>query len=474
MKLTGRLEVLTPSQVEEVHAASVKILENVGIYFNCQEALDIFRRHGAKVEGKTVYITGKMIEEALKLCPSIYDFRARESKHSMQHGIGQQNKLLVSACYGSPFVIEKGRKRLGTSDDYIKFTKLAQACSGVTFSGGILTDLSDIATSNKEIMMMYYALKYSSKLMLSFTGSKESIHHMFRLMEIAFDQGEELWNDYVAAVPICPTSPLKYEEVASQSLIEYARKGQPIYIVNCLMAGVSSPVSILGTAVQQNSELLAGLVLTQLVKPGNPVVYVPGSTTANLQRVCYANGSPEANFCNIIGLQLAYRYNIPNRVMSGITDSKVVDYQAGLETMQNHLLLVAAGAQCLHNGVGTMDSLVSMSVPKFVLDAECIERLNVMVNGVEFSQEELSVEEIMRVGPHGNHLMTDNTLDHIDIRWKPDISFCDPLQNWVEQGAQDAETRALAYAEKLLKEQPEEGIISPEIDKRMQKYLESI
>ena len=110
--------------------------------------------------------------------------------------------------------------------------------------------------------------------------------------------------------------------MATRSLIEYAKKGQPIYIVNCLMAGISSPVSILGTAVQQNAEFLAGLVLTQLLKPGNPVVYVPGSTTANLRRVCYANGSPEANLCNIIGLQLAYYYNIPNRVMSGITDSK--------------------------------------------------------------------------------------------------------------------------------------------------------
>ena len=272
MRLTGRLEVLTKKQVEEVHEASLRILEDTGVYFNCEEALDIFREHGAQVDGRMVRMTGKMVADALKTCPSIYQFRAREPLYSMQHGIGQQNKLLVSACYGSPFVAEKGRKRLGTSQDYITFTKLVQACEGVTFSGGILTDLSDIKTSNKEIMQLYYALKHSNKMLLGFTGTRESIHHMFRLIEIAFDQGEALWNNCVAAVPICPTSPLKYEELAAQSLIEYAKKGQPIYIVNCLMAGVSSPVSILGTAVQQNTEFLAGLVLTQLVNPGNPVV----------------------------------------------------------------------------------------------------------------------------------------------------------------------------------------------------------
>lgn len=474
MRLTGRLEVLTKEQIEHVHEASIKILEETGIYFNCAEALEVFGAHGAKVDGKMVHITKEMVKNALKTCPSIYNFRAREPRFSMQHGIGQQNKLLVSACYGSPFVAEKGKKRLGTSQDYITFTKLAQACEGVTFSGGILTDLSDIKTSNKEIMQLYYALKHSNKMLLSFTGSQTSIQHMFRLIEIAFEQGEELWDDYVAAVPICPTSPLKYEEMATRSLIEYAKKGQPIYIVNCLMAGISSPVSILGTAVQQNAEFLAGLVLTQLLKPGNPVVYVPGSTTANLRRVCYANGSPEANLCNIIGLQLAYYYNIPNRVMSGITDSKVVDYQAGMETMQNHLLLMAAGAQCLHNGVGTLDSLVSMSVPKFVLDAEVIDRLNVMLQGVAYRQEELSLKEIMDVGPHGNHLVTDNTLDNFDCRWSPSISFNDPLQNWEEEGAMDAEERALVYADELLATQPENGVLSPAIDKQIKAYLESI
>ena len=89
---------------------------------------------------------------------------------------------------------------------------------------------------------------------------------------------------------------------------------------------------------------------------------------------------------------------------------------------------MAAGAQCLHNGVGTLDSLVSMSVPKFVLDAEVIDRLNVMLQGVAYRQEELSLKEIMDVGPHGNHLVTDNTLDNFDCRWSPSISFNDPFR----------------------------------------------
>ena len=473
MALKGRLEVLTKEQMKEVHEASLKILEETGVYFNYEEALDYFRKGGARVDGKMVYISRKMVEAALRTAPSIYTLKARNPRYCMEHGIGQQNRLLVSSCYGSPFVYENGVKRLGTTANYVDFTKMCQAADGVTFCGGILTDMSDAPDAYKEVCMLYQALLHSDKQVLNFTGNKRNIHHMFRLMEIAFDSGEELWKDCVCAVPICPTSPLKYEQIATESLVEYAKKGQPVCIVNCLMAGVSSPVQILGTALQQNVEFLAGLVLTQLIHPGVPTVYVAASTTANLQRVCYANGSPEANLCNIVGLQMAYYYQVPNRVMSGITDSKVPDYQAGMEVMQNHLMLVAAGAQCLHNGVGTLDSLVSMSRTKFALDAEVIDRLNCIKEGVLFNEEEMAVKEIQEVGPHGNHLTTDNTLDNYDCRWQASISYSNPLNYWEAEGRQDAAQRAEKIAREMIESQPEK-IVDEKTAQKLKAYMETL
>lgn len=474
MALTGRLELLTKTQLEQVHEASLKILKETGVYFNCSEAVDLFKVHGFRVDGKNVFFTENNMTEALKTCPSLYNFRARNPKMSMQHGIGQRNKLLVSACYGSPFVSENGVERNGTARDYIDFTKLVQACNAVTFAGGILTEPVDIPAGIRELTMFYYSLKHSDKLLLGFSGTKDKLAHIFKMAQIAFEQGEELWNDCIMAVPVCPTSPLKYEVTACESLLEFAKKGQPVYIVNCLMAGVTSPISILGTAVQQNCEFLAGLVLAQLVKPGTPVVYVPGSTTANMRMVCYANGSPEANMCNLVGLQLAYYYNLPNRVMSGITDSKVVDYQAGMETMQNHLLLTAAGAQCLHNGVGTLNSLISMSFPKFVLDAECVDRINIIAAGIPFGEEELAVGDIMEVGAHGSHLMSDSTLDHYDCRWEASLSCSGPYSQWEEQGSKDASQRAQIYAGQLIGSQPAEGLLPERVDLKLKNYLESI
>jgi trimethylamine--corrinoid protein Co-methyltransferase len=471
--IIGRLELVTESELDEVHGATLEILEKTGIVFNCEEALGIFKKHGLKVDGKTVLFRVRDVEGALKTCPPVYDYRARNSKNSMKHGTGQE-KLLASACYGSPFMIENGKERPGTAKDYINLTKLLQASSPLTVAGGILTDLSDVEPDIKEIMMLYYTLKHSDKPVLGFSGTRERIARMFRMVRIAFDQGDELWNDRVMSVPVCPTSPLKYEKIATESLIAYAEKGQPVYIVNCLMAGISSPVAILGTAVQQNCEFLAGLVLAQLVHPGVPVVYVPGSTTGNMKTASYANGSPEGNLCNIIGLQLAYKYKLPNRVMSGITDSKAEDYQAGLETMQNHLLLVAAGAQYLHNGVGTLDSLMAMSEAKFVLDSECIERVQVIMDGVRFSREDMRVDQIMEVGSYGNHLMHEDTLENFNVRWRPGVSFSDTHKLWEADGSRDVKSRAEKLAAKLIAEAPEEGFLDPAIDKKLKAYIASI
>ena len=471
--MINRLELLGESQLDMVHEASLRVLEQTGVVFNFPKALEIFQEHGAKVDGKIVRIPRNMVESALKTSPARYTYRARNPKHTMEHGIGQK-RLLVSPCYGSPFISENGVERPGTSEDYIKLTRLVQACDPVTVTGGVLTDASDIPADRKELYTLYYAMKYSDKLLLSFTGTTEKINHMFRMAQIAFEQGDELWNDYVMAVPICPTSPLKYEQIAAESLIAYAEKGQPIYIVNCLMGGVTAPLTVLGTAVQQNVEFLAGLVLAQLIHPGVPVTYVPGSTVGNMRTVSYANGSPEGNLCNVIGLQLAYRYQVPNRVMAGITDSKVEDYQAGLETMQNALFLALAGAQFFHNGVGTLDSLMAMSLPKFILDSECLDRVQRILSGVDFCEEDLCVDEIMELGHYGNHLMHDNTLLNFAECWRPSVSFMDPHLQWEQEGALDAKARAEKEAARLLAESPEEGVLAPEIDAKLKDYLAAL
>jgi trimethylamine--corrinoid protein Co-methyltransferase len=470
---SNRLEVLPKIDIQKIHAASIKILNKTGVMFHSAKARDIFRKHGTKVDGETVFIPQKIVEKAIETCPSSYRHMASNTSHSILVGFGQ-TKQIVTCQYGPVYIqdIENGR-RLGTLQDYAKLIKLNHASDSVNVVGGIPVDPSDAKPDSKHLQMLYLTIKHTDKALMGLAGNRKQVRETLDMVEIAMGRST-IWDSPVIAVPVCPLSPLKYASEPTDTIIAYAQKRQPIYINSCVLAGVSGPISLAGTATLMNAEILAGVVLAQLIHPGTPVVYVPGATVANMKTGGYITGSPEANLINVTGLQLALNlYRMPTRVMSGLSDAKTLDYQSGAETMQNIFMPLLAGAHILNNTLGSLDSLMTTSYEKFILDEESIQRVLRVMEGINGFDLDISLDLIQELAHSGQYLIHANTLENFKLRWRPTISNWDSYDDWEKSGAPDIAVKANRKFKQILRNAPD-SLLDKEVDHALQFYMKSL
>lgn len=471
MSLATKFRVLSSADLNRVHEATVRVLEETGIGFQEKEVQELFKKHGAKVEGEIVYISRKMLEDALKTVPSTFKWWARNEANSIVVG-GEQERTHISPNSGPVYVqdLDNGR-RLGKMEDVVNLYKLAQASSVVNTVGHIPVNPSDVGTSEKSLTVFYNLLKNTDKPLIGYESTPEEIRKIFEMIEITMGQKGYLLDHPAIAISVNPLSPLRFDDKACQRIVEYAKYRQPVMILSCALAGVSAPVNILGSAVLQNAEMLAGLVLTQIANAGSPYIYSPASTVANMQKGSYITGTPEANLINVACIQLAQElYEIPCRSMAGLTDAKTIDCQSGYETMQNLFMLMLSGVHVINECVGVLDSIMTTSYEKFIIDEEMMSRILCVMRGVDTSEDALSVDVIKEIGQAGSYLMHPNTFEHFRERWTPTVSDWNSYDNWKEQGSEDVAIRANRKYKEILEKAPE-SLLDKELDLQLQNYV---
>ncbi|MDR1308664.1 MAG: trimethylamine methyltransferase family protein [Deltaproteobacteria bacterium] len=446
-----KLEPLSPEQVEAIHQAGVRILTETGVVFDSPRTLDIFRKHGARVDGKVVFLSEGLLEKALDSAPDTYTHRSRDGRHDVVTGHGQR-RLVLSSSYGPVNILDpvEGR-RPGRLSDYADLVRLSQALDIVNMVGGLPVEPSDADPARKNLQMLHLVLRHTEKAVWGFSSTPGDIAKMFRLMEMATGlDGDRLWGSPVIAAPVCPLSPLKYADIAAETIVSYAARRQPRYINSCI---------------------LAGLVLAQLTGPGTPVAYVPGSTVADMRSGAYVCGSPESSLIVAAGIQLAVRrYRLPVRVMAGISDAKSVDYQAGVETMQNMLTAVMSGAHYLNNALGNMEGQMTTSLAKFVLDAETVGRIVRFMDGFSGADTDLSVDLIMSEGHSGNYLSHPSTMAGFRSRWRPGMSSWANWNQWLALEVSGIDQLADRRAREILAAAPEK-VIDDSTDRDLARFV---
>jgi trimethylamine--corrinoid protein Co-methyltransferase len=226
-------------------------------------------------------------------------------------------------------------------------------------------------------------------------------------------------------------------------LITYARAGQVTFITPTILAGAMSPVTMAAALAQQNAEVLGGAALTQLVRPGAPVIY--GGFTANidLRRGSPAFGTPEGAWAALAGAQLARRYGLPCRGSGALTTSKATDAQAAYESLWTLWPAVLAHTNLIMHGAGWIDGGLTVSFEKFIIDLENLAMFRRFLEGFAVDDATLALETIAEVGPGGHHLSTSHTLERSRTAFFP-ASLSDRLayDTWALAGGEDAATRA--------------------------------
>ena len=357
MALMSTLKAISEEDMDWIHGASLKILAQTGVVLHNEDALAIFKKHGANVNGQTVYLPKNMVKQALETSPETYRWRARNGAHSVTVG-NKKEKLLLQPNGGPVFIqdLDKGR-RPATMEDFANIIKLCQASNEVGLVGSFPVEPGDVRQEEKHLQMMYQTLKNTDKPLIATETSGVKVGQMLDMVEIAMGRKDFLRSNNCVAVAVTPTSPLTYESAPCETVIEFARRNQPIFFTAAVMAGFSGPISLIGTTTLQNAEILAGITLTQLINPGNPVVYSNGSSVANMKNGNFISASPEMMLIHLAGMQMSLDYyHLPTRSMCGMTDSKLIDCQAGYETMQNLLLGVLGGVHIIFECLGVLDA----------------------------------------------------------------------------------------------------------------------
>jgi trimethylamine--corrinoid protein Co-methyltransferase len=460
-------KLLTEEQVKRTHEASLEILEAVGLEVHNGRAREVYRRHGCQVDDDTMRVTlpPKVVEEFVRHIPSTFTFRAR--KPEFDRTLPADAPLMMTAS-SAPHIIDpvSQKQRFSTSADIARIACLVNELPGVDlFSVSVLAE--DAPQGQYSLTRFYTALKYCAKPV---RGSGDPGIDTDSILKLAYAiaGSESAYKDHPFITHhYCPIiSPLKMDENSTELLMFFAEQGLPSHPTVVPNAGLTSPMTLAGTLAQGNAEFLSLAALTQMVKSETPMLYSSLSTVGDMRSGAYAPGGVECGMLNMAHAQMARFYNVPCAGYIGLTNSKIVDAQAGYEKAMSCMGGLLAGMHVLQF-VGLIDALMAFDFGMAVVDNEISLMLKRVARGMEFSDENLAIDEVQEVGPAGMFLTTGRTFAHMaDAALLPEIADRQPRQFWNDAGCQDAQDRALAKVKEILK-QPKRSLFDQTVEERI-------
>ncbi len=434
-----RFEYFTDDDVQKIHEATLHVLETVGVDFGYAPAVAVFKKAGCKVDGQRVFLSPKMVMEQVAKAPSEYTLQARNPEKNVVIG---GDHIAYIPCYGPPFVhdLDRGRRE-STLEDYTNFVKLSYASKSIDITGGMMAEPNDVPHARRNAEMIYASMRYSDRPFMGGAIGAEAARETIEMAAILFGCSEADLAEKMPMISIlCTRTPLAYDDRMLGAIIEYAKAGMPQLISSLSIAGATSPVTMEGTLVVQNAEVLAGIVLTQLIREGTPVVFSGSSSAAAMRYGTLSIGAPEMAVNTAATAQMARFYGIPSRGGGAITDSKLPDAQAGMESMMSQLMATLSGVHFVLHSAGILEGYMAASYEKFILDDEICGMCKRIKRGEKADPEKLALEVIAQVGPGGEYLTNMHTFKNFRNEfYAPIMEQKDAYAGWKEKGGESIE-----------------------------------
>ena len=459
--------LLTPEQVERVHAASLDILQNTGLLVRHEKARRIFARHGCQVdsENQIVKFPQAIVEEFRRLVPPTFTFRGRDPK--FDRTLPGDGPVVVTGS-SAPNVIDPvtGQERRSRSDDIARIAHLINELPGYdVFSVSTLAD--DAAEGQFTLARLYPALKHCLKPVRITTKDLEDAQRILRLGSLIAGSDAAYRQRPFITHHFCPVvSPLTMDFLSTESLIFFAEQKLPVYPSIVPNGGLTSPMSMAGTLAQGNAEFLAAAILMQMVVPGTPLIFATLPTMADMRSGAYASGGIECGMLHMAFAQMARYYNVPSGGYIGLTNSKVNDAQAGYETGMSTVAGLLAGADLFNMG-GLLDALKVFDFAKAVTDDEIALMLKRIKRGFEVDDKELALDVIAQVGPGGSFMVNPHTMKRMkNAALLTTLSDRNARAQWEGKGSLDTHARAMQRVREILA-RPAPPPFPPEVESRI-------
>jgi len=467
----GQYKPLSEEDIGRIHETSLRILEEIGVKMPLEEALRIFKKHGAKVDDEIVRIPSSLVEQGLKLVPHQFVMAGRDEKDDLY----MEDKRVYLGTGGAALTVldlETGKARAATLRDVAQLAKLVDTLKNIHFylrpciPQGIPAEAIDIN-------QFYASLANTTKNVMASAQSVKSVRDVIEMARMIAG-GEEALSQrpIVSFVTSWMISPLHFAADATRVLLEITKNRIPVALSSAPMAGSTSPVTLAGTLAQVHAEQLSGIVLTQLAHPGSPVLYGAIPSMADFRRMNYIGGGIEFGLMNAAISQMAQYIQVPNYNSAGLTDSKIPDIQAGYEKAYSICLCVLAGSNYIHHAAGMLESMRAVAYEQYVIDDEIIGMAIRLLKGIQIDEETLGFEALREAGPSGNFLSSMHTVKFMRQEYfQQTLGDRQTREAWEQSGSLDTRERAREKAKGILKTHFPKGI-DPKIDQEIRKRFD--
>ncbi|MDE2792783.1 MAG: trimethylamine methyltransferase family protein [Paracoccaceae bacterium] len=461
-------EVMDEGEVERLDAASMHILEDVGVQFRDPVALRDWTKAGAKVVGERVYLDRGLVRDLIASIPSQFTYRARNPEKNLR--LGGRHTIFVPMT-GAPYLRDlEDVRRNPTLDDLAMFHKLSHMLPAMHSSAHHIVEPYDHPISHRHLRITYSSMQHSDKTFMGMTTSPRNAEDVMEMCAILF--GEDILEDHPVTTGNCNgNSPLVWDETMLGAMRAFSRRNQPVLCSPFVLGGANTPASVPAAVAQLNAEALSALAYTQVVRKGAPAIYGHYLSTVSMKSGAPMAGTPEISLMNFMIGQMARHYRVPWRTSNTLGSAKTLDAQAGYESATTLSAIMHAGANYLWHSAGWNEAGMHCSVAKFIVDAEQCAMAMRMAAGPEWRDFDEAIAAIADIGPGGHFLDHPHTRKRFETAFfLPEMYDNNAVEQWLAEGSVETPERALRRARKLLGDY-QEPKLDPATDEALRDYI---
>ena len=461
-------EVMDEAQVARIDAASMHILENVGVQFRDPVALEDWRRAGAKVVGELVFLDRGLVRELIATIPETFTYHARNPANNLPFG-GDHGMFIPMT--GAPYLRDLDDvRRNPTLEDLANFHKLSHMLPAMHSSAHHIVEPYDHPISQRHLRITYSSMKHSDKTFMGMTTSPKNAEDVIDMARILF--GDDFLETHPVVTGNCNgNSPLVWDETMLGAMRAFCRANQPVLCSPFVLGGANTPASVAPTVAQLNAEALSALAYTQVIRKGCPAIYGHYLSTVSMKSGAPMAGTPEISLMNFMIGQMARYYGVPWRTSNTLGGAKTFDAQAGYESAMTLNAVLMAGANYMWHSAGWNEAGMHCSMAKFIVDAEMCAMGYRMAEGVNWDDFDEALAAVSDVGPGGHYLGHPHTLENFQRAFfMPEMFDNNSIEQWQAEGAVEITERALNSARAMLNEY-EEPKLDAGVDEALRDYI---
>ena len=451
------VKVISDDQVAAIHQAALTVLADIGMRILHPAARDLYAQAGAQVSGDMVRFDPVLVMDRLKTVPATFTLQARNPLKSLRVG---GRDCIYAAVGGPAYVMDNDRgRRDGSFAEMQDYMRLIQALNVLHQEGGGPFEPLDLPANTRHLDIYQAQITLLDKSWQTQTLGHARTMDGIEMAAIGLGTTPEGLKTRPALLGIINTnSPLQLDIPMAEGLIALASHGQVLAITPFTLAGAMAPITIAGALVQQHAEALAGIILTQIVRPGVPVMYGGFTSNVDMRTGAPAFGTPEYTKAAQASGQLARYIGVPFR-SSNVTAANAVDAQAAYESQMAIWGAMLGGAHLLNHAAGWMHGGLTASFEKLILDAEMLQMMDAWLEPLQITDATLALDAIREVGPGGHYFGAAHTMERYESAfYTPLLTNWDNHPQWLARGSVDAQTRANQIWKQLLADHQDPGL----------------